>query len=693
MPEAWGSNVGEGNQRLGRQLEATGDEIFQRAIQLQAMANDAAAKEAEAQWIEQSSDLHVEFKSLKGQAAVDARPAHIEKLRELRERIRDSLPNDMARKIYDGTTRQSFARSAFSAAEYAATQLDQYRKTADKATLEAYRNKVDRLPDDPSVIEEAIAASDSVINGLGRLDGLPEQEIENKKAGFRSELWRTKIEALARKDPEAASELLSHARERGEIQGSDYQKTLVTVQAQLRTRGAKMITAAVSEGWAPYMKPEYITRAAGVETALIDVVKEAQRANPDLEFIIGHEGGRRSQETQDRLVAEGKSQTRNSQHLAGRAVDLLPLKDGKVAGRDGELVKRVERAMYEAAERLGVKLSDKRIPWDLGHFELAKDFDTASYESPRKAEPVEEQEARAREYAQKTSGADPLYPEYVSSAVVAKHRRDKALEVMKNNTNRIKLDEYIYGIATDGVKPRDLDELRAMGGEAISGILDSMDATQLRGVMAKLAKNDKEQLVADSKLEYVNLVGLAETDPLKFVNTDLGEYRLTDEDRKKLLLLQQKKLKNAEQSPRTAWALQQLMPMLSAAGIKNSGSETKKKQFQMFNGALHVAIEEWQDIHGKAPTAKEIINEIGPRLLHEVSVPGTIFGDIWPSKVRTFNLPVPKEFKKKLEEAAAAEGMPINDTLIQRAYLRQLYREMWGGKKEGQGDGLSKASQ
>lgn len=60
-------------------------------------------------------------------------------------------------------------------------------------------------------------------------------------------------------------------------------------------------------------------RLRGVNSELVNVLFELVKIM-DVTIIEGV----RSQERQDRLVAEGKSKTKFSKHLTGRAVDLAP---------------------------------------------------------------------------------------------------------------------------------------------------------------------------------------------------------------------------------------------------------------------------------------------------------------------------------------------------------------------------------
>ena len=115
----------------------------------------------------------------------------------------------------------------------------------------------------------------------------------------------------------------------------------------------------------------------GVHPDLRRVIDRALQESP-LDFIVIE--GLRSEARQRQLVAEGASQTMNSRHLTGHAVDLLPI------GQNGPefawpLYDRLGPAVEKAAEAEGIK-----IVWggrwktlkDGPHFELDRDVYPAS---------------------------------------------------------------------------------------------------------------------------------------------------------------------------------------------------------------------------------------------------------------------------------------------------------------------------
>jgi peptidoglycan LD-endopeptidase CwlK len=117
-------------------------------------------------------------------------------------------------------------------------------------------------------------------------------------------------------------------------------------------------------------------RLVGVHADLVLVVREARMAMP---FMVID--GVRTPEAQAAAMARGASQTLNSRHLTGHAVDLGPL---PLDWNDLAAFRALAGVMLGAAQRLGVPLRwggtfrrrDGR-PW----------FDGPHYELPREAYP------------------------------------------------------------------------------------------------------------------------------------------------------------------------------------------------------------------------------------------------------------------------------------------------------------------
>lgn len=146
----------------------------------------------------------------------------------------------------------------------------------------------------------------------------------------------------------------------------------------------------------------------GIHPDLRRVMDRALQESP-LDFIIIE--GLRTKERQKELVASGASQTMNSRHITGHAVDLLPI--GPNGPRfDWPLYHRLAPAVKAAAEAEGVAIvwgGDWRTLKDGPHFELdrkvypASDWTTGQEPPRERTSPAESTTVQAS-VAQGASG-------------------------------------------------------------------------------------------------------------------------------------------------------------------------------------------------------------------------------------------------------------------------------------------------
>lgn len=122
------------------------------------------------------------------------------------------------------------------------------------------------------------------------------------------------------------------------------------------------------------MLPEKsLLKMAGVDARLQAVIGAAATICP-LSFIVTE--GLRTPERQKMLYMAGKSQTINSQHCKGRAVDVCVLIDGKADWTFANYA-TVARAVKAAALQLGIKVQwggDWHSFKDGPHFQLDPSF-------------------------------------------------------------------------------------------------------------------------------------------------------------------------------------------------------------------------------------------------------------------------------------------------------------------------------
>lgn len=95
-----------------------------------------------------------------------------------------------------------------------------------------------------------------------------------------------------------------------------------------------------------------LSRLQGVHPDLVKVVERAIEITA-VDFMVTE--GLRTPERQAELLKAGATQTKNSRHLTGHAVDVAAVVDGKVCWSFAPYGK-IAQAMKQAAEELGVAI-------------------------------------------------------------------------------------------------------------------------------------------------------------------------------------------------------------------------------------------------------------------------------------------------------------------------------------------------
>ena len=97
----------------------------------------------------------------------------------------------------------------------------------------------------------------------------------------------------------------------------------------------------------------------GVNPDLVKVIRRALEITP-VDFIVIE--GLRTQARQKEMVATGKSQTMNSRHLTGHAVDIIPVNTTWKIGEFKPLLKAVKQAADEQGLKLRFGINWKNDP-------------------------------------------------------------------------------------------------------------------------------------------------------------------------------------------------------------------------------------------------------------------------------------------------------------------------------------------
>jgi hypothetical protein len=242
--EAFGANVGQAIEGFGKGLEADSDKIFNRAIALQEMQNETAARNADVQASIDMGNLHAKFSALEG---VNAGPKALEQytsdLRDVYQKGRAALPNDDARRRYDSQALSVLARSIFNGAGHSAQQMKQASVKSAQAQVAQDADDLYNNPNEQGLdvyLDKARTSAHTVAAAQG-LDPIATKELEDK---YTSHQLSHLITGRAKQEPWKAGELLEQYRDR--LHGEDITRVENSVQQAQRTTGARMLALQVN---------------------------------------------------------------------------------------------------------------------------------------------------------------------------------------------------------------------------------------------------------------------------------------------------------------------------------------------------------------------------------------------------------------------------------------------------------------
>lgn len=673
---AFGGSVGEALSTLGKTMEKSADELFARATAMQQLDNQAAAQAAEAEFINRTAEMHANFQSTRGKATVEAFPQYRDDIQRIRGEIEDTLPNDQTKKLFSNSTRLSTARAVFSGASYSARQNKEYLKETSDASLAAKGAQAAEYEEGPEFDKfvKDLAAKEYQEQSIYM--GWDKTIYDNKVSEYVSEQWAKRLITLSKTDPYRAE--AEYKQFKNDIRYQNRAQVENSIMSNKRQIGSRNISEAVNGGWAPYMKPAEISRANGVEEPLIRIVKEAQRTS-DIQFTIGDKGGRRSAEEQAALVRKGVSWTYNSNHMTGRAVDLIPIgPDGKPNYHDREGMAKIHEAMTAASERLGIPLqkpSGNFFRRDPAHHELPRDYDV-SMAPPPKEEPLSSRIERADRHADKTAGEDSTYAWYVAQRVQADFNRTVRLRQEAKQADMNTIATAIYGEAEDRKNlPTSIEQLRAISPEMSAAIdrIETQYPQDMKKIYTALEKNAKGDVPnTETRQNTYNRykgMSIVPSDQADFMAVDLDSLDLTRQQRADLQNRRSKLLAKAEGDPSVTRVLN--MGVVKNM-LKDARIATTSNSYKEFAGALQGAIQGYMDSEKQQPPPDEAV-KIVSRLLTEQNKEWYEFSRLG------YDAKVPEDFKALvLKQPIWRElGRGPSDAEMRHAYMRDIFKKLY----------------
>jgi len=243
IPAAFGVNVGQAIEGLGKTGEAVGNEVFARGLALQEVNNHAEAQEATAKFMEAAGDIHAKLGAMQGKDAVDYFTNGFKTdLESARKGIRQDLSNSAVQKLYDAESLSTFGRTMFNGAGISANANKQYAISSVESQI---KNQADLAATSDS--EADVRAAKAKISRLsaqrGVLKGQDQDSVDEYTKVINSSLDYNVIKEIARTNPIRAEEMLND-RKSG-MTAADYDHARIVVDNANRAVGSVNIAQKV----------------------------------------------------------------------------------------------------------------------------------------------------------------------------------------------------------------------------------------------------------------------------------------------------------------------------------------------------------------------------------------------------------------------------------------------------------------
>lgn len=368
--DAFGGAVGHALSGLGETVAGAGDKIWQRAVELQNLQNDTAAKNADTAYMTKAGLLHAEFSSLEGNAARDAYPKYIKDLQDARTGIRDGLGNPMVQKMYDASSLNFMGRSIFNGAGHAAQQTKVAASNASQSRVDTISDSIGENPGDENGFQKGTKAIAAETRSQGELHGWSEDQITQTTSNNISTAVSKRIVGLARTDPFAAQTMFDSATKEKALSPVDASRVQATIQTQSRQAIPRGISAEVNadldhpqiEGEPQKSLEDRIAEAtakaepyAKNDPLLTDFVKQRVIADYNRSKAVTRDFDQRNEQT-----VAGALTTGNREGILPKSVDELRLINPEVSQAWDSLKPTVQRR-YMAAMANNAK--GEHIAW------------------------------------------------------------------------------------------------------------------------------------------------------------------------------------------------------------------------------------------------------------------------------------------------------------------------------------------
>lgn len=427
-------------------------------------------------------------------------------------------------------------------------------------------------------------------------------------------------------------------------------------------------------GHAGQQQKNYIV---GTNEAKLNLLKQNAFAEPDNDFGFtkGIKEGEEQIEIQGAVMGWGEDQilAKKQQFTSEMYAEKIKGVAQKAPAKAAELLEKAKDKMiekdFQGTEKVvqtQVRMTGSRMIADVITRHLQADPES-------KTKTLQQMHEEGRRKAEEMAPNDPLLGDYVVQRINAQFGNARMAKRDADIADKNAVDAGIITPMANGKLPTTLEELSA--NPAAKAAYERMDPTQQKAVLKSLSQNSRApvvQMTPDRLRRYQELKGMADDDPMKFLEQNIIDEDLPSDTKKQLINLQIAKKGKAEQDPRVLYAIQVMQPTLVAAGIT---ARDDQAGYYAFRGSMQDALDAFQRDNKRLPKADEI-QQIGSRLLQQSSSKEFILP--W-SKDSMFRLPVPEAVANRIKGSPIWQerGYTPTEEDIRRIYVREQYEKLY----------------
>lgn len=685
-PEAFGVNVAEAGQRLGRAISQVGEVGVDYALRQQKIYNEAVTKDLDVSSMEKLGQATTDFYSQKGKAAVEAHPEYVKAVQEIRKDALAAAPNQEVARMLDQQLSRRVGFALIDGGRHLATELKGYALHTSDARIALEQSNAATAGTDNAFKNSAATVAAEVDSKAQLLGWSPEQTLLEKKKAIGTSL-AGHISAISQTDPTRGQRLLDQNKD--SIDGDSYQKIQQNLVSQQRNIGSRQIADELVMGGLPRTED----RENYLMSRLTNIVGKNGAAG-----LVGNfhrESGLNTTAIARGDGADGSDSIGIAQWNAerARALKQFATEQGKSPTDFRVQAAFVEKELSEKPD-LVVMLKGAKTPEEAAR--IANRYYEVSADQPG-SPAMREREAHATRLAGKdvvisqqgitpstTPGqldslvqqaravsearlpGDPIMADMAEARVRTTYANVKRGAADALAANKDAIQKYLY---SDPDHPPSMDTL--MMEPEFKQAFDNFQASDPKSASnitrAVQRLHDNPPMTDERRDRLTELAGMADRDPQGFVKINLWDEDLGRRDIQKLIT-QQAKLKGVmEDDPQTGAAL----TMLQREGrLDGSGIDISKKKdnkpLHMFTGQLSNLLKAEQEQTGKYPDDEKVKAMAGSLLKEQPDTGFLGFG-----RSRLYEVDVPKDWREGIIQSYQKNRKPVpSDEQIKNEYIR-----------------------